>query len=75
MKKMEIILMPDDDEGNAYTMECYTPQGVWLIMLQRTRKMSFAQNLDRVASQWKHGDPDIYAELMAACVLADKQVA
>lgn len=75
MKKLELILMPDDDFGNAYSLEFYTPDGVWLAVVYRTKRVSFAESFERQACQWKKGDPDIYAEMMAGCVLADKQVA
>ena len=73
MSKIEAILSPDDEVGIRFTLEFCTGDGVWLYTLHKHRKQTFAQHLDALASQWKKGDPDIYAEMMKCCVLADKQ--
>lgn len=70
---IQAMLMPDDEVGICFTLEFYTDDGVSLYTLHKHRKQTFAQHLDERASQWKHGDSDIYKEMMECCILADKQ--
>jgi len=72
-KTMQAMLMPEDEGGVCWMMDFYTNDGVWLYTLFKNRRQTFAKHLDERASQWKHGDPDIYAEMMEMCVKADTQ--
>lgn len=70
---IEAVLCPDDEVGNLWTLEFISHDGVWLYTLHRHLKRTFAQHLDERASQWKKGDPDIYAEMMNICRRCDAQ--
>jgi hypothetical protein len=70
---MQAMIMPDDDAGICFTLEFYTPDGVWLYTLRKNRRRTFEKHLDELGSQWKKGDPDIFNKMMVECIKADMQ--